>query len=104
MERGNTMYLSFFDIIICMFKAISCTTLVVIQGIITYLFYNVGCEYCDILGVPYDFSLTVTSPGMALEVAIILTVIEFALIVWIITKLKKIKIVQSLSDKICKMM
>ena len=98
------MYLSFFDIIICMFKAISCTTLVVIQVIITYLFYNVGCAYCDMIGVPYDFSLTVTSPGMALEVAIILTVIEFALIVWIINKLKKIKTVQSLSDKICKMM
>lgn len=98
------MYLSFFDIIICMIKAISCTTLVAIQGIITYLFYNVGCEYCDMLGIPYDFSLTVTSPGMALEVAIILTVIEFALIVWIINKLKKIKIVQSLADKICTMM
>ena len=98
------MYLSFFDIIICLFKAISCTTLVVIQGIITYLFYNVGCEYCDMIGVPYDFSLTVTSPGMALEVAIILTVIECALILWIVNKLKKLKIVQSISDKICKIM
>ena len=98
------MYLSFWDIIVCMFKAITCTTLIVIQGFITYLFYNIGCNYCDMIGVPYDFSLTVTSPGMALEVAILLTVIEFVLIVWIINKLKKIKIVQSLADKICTMM
>ena len=104
MERGNTMYLSFFDFIICMIKAIFCTTLVVIQGFITYLFYNLGCNYCDMLDVPYDFSLTLTSPGVALEVAIILTVIEFALIVWIVNKLKKLKIVQSISDKICKIM
>lgn len=104
MKRGIAMYLNFFDFVICMIKAISCTTLVVIQGFITYLFYNLGCDYCDMLDIPYDFSLTVTSPGMAIEVAIVLTVIEFALIFWMVNKLKRLKNVQSISNKICKMM
>ncbi len=98
------MYLSFLDIVICFLKTTFLTLLCVVQAFLTHIFYNIGCSYCNMIGVPNDFTLTMMSPGMAIEVAIILTVLEVALICWIVSKLKKVKFIQKIYDKICSVM
>lgn len=98
------MYLSFFDIVVCILKSAFFTSLFVGQMFLTHFFYNIGCAYCNMIGVPNDFALTVMSPGMAIEVAIVLTVLEFALIYWIVNKLKMVKFIRKFSDKICELM
>lgn len=98
------MYLSFFDIVVCILKSVFLTSLFVGQMFLTHIFYNIGCAYCNMIGVPNDLALTVMSPGMAMEVAIILTVLEFALIYWIAGKLKRVKFIQKIYDKIYSVM
>lgn len=41
------------------------------------------------MNIPYDFALTVMSPGFAIEVAIILSVIEISVVIWLFNKLKR---------------
>lgn len=98
------MYLSFLDVVICILKSAFFTSLFLVQMVLTHIFYNIGCSYCNMIGVPNDFTLTMMSPGMAIEVAIILTVLEVALICWIVSKLKKVKFIQKIYDKICSVM
>ena len=47
------------------------------------------CSYCDFMNIPYDFALTVMSPGFAIEVAIVLSVIEISVVIWLFNKLKR---------------
>lgn len=98
------MYLSFSDIIGCILKAILIAFLFAIQCLIMYAFYNVGCMYCDLINVPYDFAISVASPGMALEVAFILTVIELGLIVWLVNKLQNVKFIKKVTEKLSEIM
>ena len=74
------MYITFEDAAISFLKAAFVTTLAVIQLLLTLQFYKLGCSYCDFMNIPYDFALTVMSPGFAIEVAIVLSFIEIPII------------------------
>ena len=54
--------------------------------------YSVGVSYCELLNIPKDFALTIISPGMAIEVAIIMFVIEMVIFFLMIKKLKRVKL------------
>ena len=59
--------------------------------------------FCNYLGVPYDFCLTMMSPGLALEVVIVLSFFEFLIGWYLVNRIKKIKFVKAIYDRICYM-
>lgn len=94
------MYITFEDAAISFLKAAFVTALAVIQLLLTLQFYKLGCSYCDFMNIPYDFALTVMSPGFAIEVAIVLSVIEISVVIWLFNKLKRFKLIKLMSDSI----
>lgn len=94
------MYLDFRDVMENIVKVLIYTFIVSFVIFTLYMNYNVGKAYCDFIGVPYNFCLSMSSPGLAPEVAILLSVLEFGVIYYILQKLKKMKIVNLLFEKI----
>ena len=86
------MYLSFKDICLVCLKAFILT--LIFSGLVFLMQfnYNIGISYCELLNIPKDFALTVISPGMAIEVAIIMLVIEMVVFFLLFKELKRIKL------------
>ncbi len=86
------MYLSFKDICLICLKSFILT--LIFLGLIFLMSFNysVGVSYCELLNIPKDFALTIISPGMAIEVAIIMFVIEMVIFFLMIKKLKRVKL------------
>lgn len=89
------MYLSFKDI--CLICLKSFILALIFSGLVFLMSfnYNVGISYCELLNIPKDFALTIISPGMAIEVAIIMFVIEMVIFFLLIKKLKRVKLFNS---------
>lgn len=89
------MYLSFKDICLICLKAFILT--LIFSGLVFLMQfnYNIGISYCELLNIPKDFTLTVISPGMAIEVAIIMLVMEMVIFFLILKKIKRIKLFNS---------
>lgn len=89
------MYLSFKDICLICLKAFILT--LIFSGLVFLMQfnYNIGISYCELLNIPKDFALTVISPGMAIEVAIIMLVIEMVVFFLLFKELKRIKLFNS---------
>ena len=90
------MYLSFKDICLVCLKAFILT--LIFSGLVFLMQfnYNIGISYCELLNIPKDFALTVISPGMAIEVAIIMLVIEMVVFFLLFKELKRIKLFTTL--------
>ena len=76
---------------VCFFTFIKLLGIIVFAIIVYYLVnfdYHLGVSYCNYVNIPKDFSLTVMSPGFAIEICIILFVFEIAILGFIINKLK----------------
>lgn len=89
------MYLSFRDICLICLKVFLLTLIFLGLFFLILFNYNVGISYCEFLNIPKDFALTIVSPGMAIEVAIIMLVIEMVILFLLIKKLKRIKLFNS---------
>lgn len=89
------MYLSFKDICLICLKTFILT--LIFSGLVFLMQfnYNIGISYCELLNIPKDFALTVISPGMAIEVAIIMLVIEMVIFFLLFKELKRIKLFNS---------
>ena len=83
------MYLDFKDVCLIFIKTLIITLIVVGLLFLIRFDYNIGIRYFDILNIPKDFALTMVSPGMAIEVAIIMFVVEMIGLYFIIKILKK---------------
>lgn len=83
------MYLDFKDVCLIFIKTLIITLIVVGLLFLIRFDYNIGVRYCEILNIPKDFALTMVSPGMAIEVAIIMFVVEMIGLYFIIKILKK---------------
>lgn len=83
------MYLDFKDVCLIFIKTFIITLIVVGLLFLIRFDYNIGIRYCEILNIPKDFALTMVSPGMAIEVAIIMFVVEMIGLYFIIKILKK---------------
>lgn len=94
------MYLDFSDVMENMVKVLMYAFIISFVIFTLYMNYNIGKAYCDFIGVPYNFCLSMISPGLALEVAILLSVLEFGILYYLFQKLKKIKIFNLLFEKI----
>ena len=67
----------------------------IIEVITVYLFaynYRLGTNYCNMFDIADNFSLTSIGFGIALEIAVVLTLIELGVIKFIFDKLKKLNI------------
>lgn len=82
------MYLDFKDVCLIFIKTLIITLIVVGLLFLIRFDYNIGIRYCEILNIPKDFALTMVSPGMAIEVAIIMFVVEMIGLYFIIKILK----------------
>lgn len=83
------MYLDFKDVCLIFIKTLILTLIVIGLLFLIRFDYNIGIRYCEILNIPKDFALTMVSPGMAIEVAIIMFVVEMIGLYFIIKILKK---------------
>ena len=83
------MYLDFKDVCLIFIKTLIISLIVVGLLFLIRFDYNIGIRYCEILNIPKDFALTMVSPGMAIEVAIIMFVVEMIGLYFIIKILKK---------------
>lgn len=85
------MYLSFKDLMLAIIKGIIIISIVVCLVALGILDYHIGIGYCNLLNIPKDLSLTMISPGMAIEVGILLFVFEFIALCFAVKVLKRFK-------------
>lgn len=86
------MHLDFKDVCLIFIKTFIITLIIVGLLLLIHFDYNIGIKYCEILNIPKDFALTMVSPGMAIEVSIIMFVVEMIGLYFIIKNFKKIKL------------
>lgn len=91
------MYLSFKELMLAVLKGIIIISIVVGLVALGILDYHLGIGYCNILNIPKDLALTVVSPGMAIEVGIVLFVFEFIALCFAVKVLKRF----NTFDKFC---
>lgn len=91
------MYLSFKELMLSVLKGIIIISIVVGLVALSILDYHLGIGYCIILNIPKDLALTVVSPGMAIEVGIVLFVFEFIALFFAVKVLKRF----NTFDKFC---
>lgn len=94
------MYLNICDYIVCFIKSFIITMIISPVFLLIKINCDIGVAYCNYLNVPLDFGLTMMSPGLAFEISLVLSIIEFVLIYFIINRLSKIKFVKKLYNKI----
>lgn len=85
------MYLSFKELMLAVLKGIIIISIVVGLVALGILDYHLGIGYCNLLNIPKDLALTMVSPGMAIEVGILLFVFEFIEFCFAVKFLKSFK-------------
>lgn len=91
------MYLSFKELMLAILKGIIIISVVAVLVALGILDYHLGIGYCNLLNIPKDLALTMVSPGMAIEVGIVLFVFEFIALCFAVKVLKRFKTF----DKFC---
>lgn len=94
------MYLSFWDCVVCFIKSFIITMIISPLFILIKINCDIGVAYCNYLKVPLDFGFTMMSPGLAFEIAFVLSLIEFILIYFIFNKLSRIKFIKKIYNSI----
>ncbi len=97
---GYNMYLRFWNCVACFIKIFIITIIILPLFFLIKINFDIGVAYCNYLNVSPDFCLTVMTPGLALGVAIILSFFEFISGCYLIDKLKQIKLIKVIYDKI----
>lgn len=93
-------YLNFKDYVIIVFKSLIMTLCISPVLLLPFVNLKLAILFCNYLEVPYNFCLTIMSPGFALEVVIVLSFIELMVGSYLVDKIKNIKIVKTIYDKI----
>ena len=70
------MYLSFEDLVLCILKALILTFIIFGLGLLGGFDYHLGVVYCNLMNIPKDLALSMVSPGMAINIGILLFVVE----------------------------
>lgn len=82
------MYLDFKDICLIIFKSLVWIIIICLLFELCIFNYNLGVTFCNYMDIPRDLALTIVSPGMAIEVCIILFVFELVGLYFIIKFLR----------------
>lgn len=86
------MYLSFKDICFIILKSLTLSLMFVGMFSLFCFNYSLGVNYCEQMDIPKDLALTVFSPGIAIEIAIVMFVAEMIGLYFLIKNLKKIEL------------
>ena len=86
------MYLSFKDICFIILKSLTLSLIFVGMFSLFCFNYSLGVNYCEIMDIPKDLALTVFSPGIAIEIAIVLFVVEITIFYFVLKNLKRTKL------------
>ena len=97
---GDNMYLSFWDCVLCFIKSFIITMIISPLFLLIKINCDIGVAYCNYLEVPLDFGFTMMSPGLAFEIAFVLSLIEFILIYFIFNKLSRVKFIKKIYNSI----
>ncbi|MBO4246106.1 MAG: hypothetical protein J5892_05180 [Bacilli bacterium] len=92
------MYLSFKDFMLIVLKSIIVTSIIFGLGALGALDYHLGISYCNLMNIPKDLAFTMVSPGMAIEIGILLFVFEFAILFILVRRLKRFKAIDRFCD------
>lgn len=95
------MYLDFKDVCIIVLKSIAWTIIICLFFGLCIFNYNLGVLFCNYMNIPKDLALTIMSPGMAVEVSILLFAIESIILFFIIKYLIRIKLFNLLCEFLC---
>lgn len=86
------MYLSFKDICFIILKSLTLSLIFVGMFSLFCFNYSLGVNYCEIMDIPKDLALTVFSPGIAIEIAIVMFVVEITIFYFVLKNLKRTKL------------
>ena len=89
---------SFEEILMRIVRAIIIILVVMASSILCMLNYQIGLCYCKYMGISKDISLTIISPGRAIEVSAVMLILEFFIFYFVIKALRNIKRVNELCD------
>ncbi len=92
------MYLSFKDFLLALLKSFILTILLLSFSGLCMLDYQLGIGYCNAMNIPRDFAISIMSPGMAIEISIVLFVIEIIALYLIVKNLKRFKAFNKFCD------
>lgn len=90
--EGELMYLSFKDVIFTILKAFILTTIFALMLKLCLFNYNLGIICCNLMDIPKDLALTIMSSGMAIDITVILLVVETVILYFVVKNLKRIKL------------
>lgn len=82
------MYLSFKAICFIILKSLTLSLIFVGMFSLFCFNYSLGVNYCEMMDIPKDLALTVFSPGIAIEIAIVIFVIEMTIFYIVFKTLK----------------
>lgn len=91
-------YLTFKDLLEASIKSIIMTSTIVGLSYLCVLDYRIGEVFCKFLNIPKNLALTMVSPGMAVEVCIILFVFELIGLYFIVRILRRYKTFNNLCE------
>lgn len=89
---------SFEEILMRIVRAIIIISVVMALSILCMLNYQIGLYYCEYMGISKDISLTIVSPSRAIEVSIVMLILEFFILHFVIKALRNIKRVNELCN------
>lgn len=91
-------YLSFKDLLLILIKSFILSIIIVGLSYLCVFDYKIGVAYCNILNIPKDLAFTIVSPGMAVEICIILFVVEIIALFFIVKTLRRNKTLDMFFD------
>lgn len=83
------MYISLKNFLLCMLKSLLLISFFVGVYFLVVLDYNLGLEYCSLMNIPKDLAFTIVSPGMAIDVCVVLFILELVCFYFIIKFLRR---------------
>ena len=89
---------SFENILMHIVRAIIIILVVMASSILCMLNYQIGLYYCEYTGISKDISLTIVSPGSAIEFSIVMLILELFILHFVIKALRNIKRVNEFCD------
>lgn len=83
------MYMSLKDFFLCILKSLLLTSILGGLYLLGMFDYKLGIGYCNLMNIPKDLALTIVSPGMAIEVCILLFVFELIGLYFVVKFLRR---------------
>ena len=86
------------DALFILLKSIFNITILIGLVFLGYYDYHLGISYCNFMNIPKDLAISVVSPGMAIEVGIVLFVFEIIGLYFIVKLLRRNKYIDNFCD------